>query len=312
MRASKVGTAIEIVNRDLALSGRWVDWYAPEVTEPTGKPPETPLAGIHFNATTVTAPAPAATVIVVRPGTRSATEIEIFAVVRNPKSGFLGGALVFPGGKLDAADHRVKLAHGPANRWALLDASHELATCAVRETLEEAGLLHTTADVELVREARKKLLAGASFEDAVMPLTPTAAGLIPFARWITPRAESRRFDTRFFLYVASGDTEADHDGHETVAGFWVTPREAIEKFHAGEVMLAPPTLRVFELLTSCETTDAAIEVANAQSLAPICPEFIAGDPPMLVLPGDPLHSERDVRCDLGTRFVLRDGRFQSS
>lgn len=281
------------------------------MSEPTGKPPETPLAGIHFNATTVTAPTDAATVIVVRPGTRSATEVEIFAVVRNPKSGFLGGALVFPGGKLDAADASVNLVHGPPDRWALLDASHALATCAVRETLEEAGLLPTDADADAVREARKKLLAGASFQEAVMPLHPTARGLLPFARWITPRAESRRFDTRFFLYVADGDTEADHDGHETVAGFWVTPREAIEKFHAGQVMLAPPTLRVFELLATCETTDAAIALANEQSLAPICPEFIAGDPPMLVLPGDPMHSERDVRCALGTRFVLREGRFQS-
>ena len=281
------------------------------MTEPTEKPPKAPLAGISFDATSVTTPKDAATVIVVRPGSPSSGELEIFGVVRNPKSGFLGGALVFPGGKLDPADCLVELGHGPANRWALLDAGHELATCAVRETLEEAGLLHTDADAARVRDARQRLLAGATFVDAVMPLAPTARGLVPFARWITPRAESRRFDTRFFLFVAEGHTEADHDGHETVAGFWVTPRRAIEKFHAGEVMLAPPTLRVFELLTSCATTDAAVELANAQSLAPICPEFVPGDPPMLVLPGDPLHSERDVRCGLGTRFVLRDGRFQS-
>jgi 8-oxo-dGTP pyrophosphatase MutT (NUDIX family) len=281
------------------------------VTEPTEKPPETPLAGIHFNATSVTTPTNAATVIVVRPGTRSSAEVEIFAVVRNPKSGFLGGALVFPGGKVDPTDHGVNLVHGPASRWAHLDASHELATCAVRELLEEAGLLDTDATPELVREARKQLLGGAAFGDVVLPLAPTARGLVPFARWITPRAESRRFDTRFFVYVAPNDTEADHDGHETVAGFWVTPREAIEKFHAGEVMLAPPTLRVFELLSSCATTGAAVALANEQSLAPICPEFIPGDPPMLVLPGDPLHSEPDVRCALGTRFVLKEGRFQS-
>ena len=281
------------------------------MTEPTRKPPESPLAGISFDAATVTQPKDAATVIVVRAG-RSTSEIEIFAVVRNPKSGFLGGALVFPGGKVDPADRLVELVHGPANRWALLDASHELATCAVRETLEEAGLLHTDADASRVVDARRKLVAGMSFEEAVMPLAPTARGLVPFARWITPRAESRRFDTRFFLFVAEGHTEADHDGHETVAGFWLTPREAIEKFHAGEVMLAPPTLRVFELLSGCTSTDAAVELANAQSLAPICPEFVPGDPPMLVLPGDPLHPEPDVRCALGTRFVLRDGRFQSS
>ncbi len=46
-------------------------------------------------------------------------------------------------------------------------------------------------------------------------------------------------------------------------------------------------------------------------LAPICPQFVPGDPPALALPGDPAHREREAIVRGPTRFVLVDGRFVS-
>ena len=56
---------------------------------------------------------------------------------------------------------------------------------------------------------------------------------------------------------------------------------------------------------------AALALADEQSLLPVCPRFVASDPPMLVLPGDPEHEVRDQRVAGPTRFVLRDGKFLS-
>ena len=56
----------------------------------------------------VVAPREAATLILVRDRAPNAAKgeprLEVFCVVRHTKSGFLGGAVVFPGGKVDAAD----------------------------------------------------------------------------------------------------------------------------------------------------------------------------------------------------------------
>src|SRR5690349_12997588 len=81
------------------------------------------------------APRPAATLVVVRD---AAAGVEVFCVERHPKSGFLGGAIVFPGGKVDPAD--------ASEAWAQVsdggegeDRAHRVAAC--REALEEAAIL---------------------------------------------------------------------------------------------------------------------------------------------------------------------------
>ena len=150
-----------------------------------GRPPPTPRA--------------AATVLVVRAG-ESTGFIEIYCVVRHAKSGFLGGAVAFPGGKVDEADgDEVWAARSNAldPRVAELTdppAPHRaLAVAALREALEEAAIVPVVGDaldgadaVALRAEAAASSL-GAALEARGLVLD--VARLAPFARWVTPTAE---------------------------------------------------------------------------------------------------------------------------
>jgi 8-oxo-dGTP pyrophosphatase MutT (NUDIX family) len=69
---------------------------------------------------------PAATVLLLRDGPSG---LEVFMVVRHGAIAFAGGALVFPGGRVDAEDH--DLAVPPATA---------LHVAAIRETFEECGV----------------------------------------------------------------------------------------------------------------------------------------------------------------------------
>lgn len=99
---------------------------------------------------------PAATVVLLRD---AAAGCEVLLVRRNAQLAFHGGAWVFPGGRLDAADY-----HQAAGDL-VLAARH----AAVREAREEAGLA----------------------------LRPDE--LIVMSRWITPVGLPKRFDTWFFV-----------------------------------------------------------------------------------------------------------------
>jgi 8-oxo-dGTP pyrophosphatase MutT (NUDIX family) len=257
------------------------------------------------------APAPkdAATVVLVRDGSDS---IEVFCVERSKQSRFLGGAMVFPGGKVDATD--VDAA------WdALTTEPHTFArsfgVAACRETLEEAAILLATGaftdeDAFALRARLAKepnaLRDFLSARGARLDL----AALHPLARWVTPEAESRRFDARFFLAVAPKGQSGAHDEHETMSSFWATPKETLRRWEAGEVQLAPPTHNTLAFLATCRTTADAVALTRTCSLEPICPRLVPqADTLALTLPGDPEHEVKERRAFGGSRYVLRDGRW---
>ena len=84
--------------------------------------PAQPGPGEELNDGPVTTPRLAASVIVLRGG---AAALEVLLVQRNPASRFMGGAWVFPGGAVDAADGEGEAA---------------LRAAGVREVAEEAGI----------------------------------------------------------------------------------------------------------------------------------------------------------------------------
>lgn len=251
----------------------------------------------------------------------------VFCVERHKKSHFLGGALVFPGGKLDPKDHDEAFAgltvHLPALRDAFArDEAHlrALAVAALRETLEEAAILPVTGGT-LTHDALLALRAELAEGSETLAGALTSAGLSldlarlrPFARWITPVAEGRRYDTRFFLALAPAEQPGAHDQSETTASFWASPGTILERFLRGEVQLAPPTHRTLQLLAELPRAEDALTFADASSLLPICPRVVpqpgpGGDTIALVLPGDPEHPDQDVRVPGLSRYVLREGKF---
>lgn len=252
----------------------------------------------------------------------AASGFSVFLVRRHGKSGFMAGAHVFPGGTLDGNDRgwtRV-VGRGAAEAAALLDEEDPslalgLHVAAVRETFEEAGVLLADGTERIdLPAARARLNAGESFGGLAEEhgLVLRLDHLFPWARWCTPVVERRRYDARFFLARAPGGQRAEHDRIEVTAGAWLTPSSALDEYRAGAIQLPPPTLRTLEQLRDIVSVDEAFGVARAN--APprvILPHFVPGDPPALVLPGDPEHPIAERRISGPSRFVLENGGFRS-
>src|SRR5580704_7208944 len=160
-------------------------------------------------------PRDATTVILLR---QAASGVEAFLLRRTAELEFAPGAYVFPGGSVDApdADESVGWAGpDPAEFGRLLDVppdrARSLVCAAVRETFEESGVLMAglanSSPADLVRDSaalapdRHALLTGSASLGEVLGrrgLLLRADLLTPWARWITPEASPRRFDTWFF------------------------------------------------------------------------------------------------------------------
>lgn len=253
-----------------------------------------PLLHFREDGGPVASARPAATIVLLRD---SAVGLEVFCVERSGNSSFLAGALVFPGGRVDPADHAWAEALGDA------DAAFGLA--ALRETLEEAGILLTSGAIgaDRIASLRSELLGGAELRGLLeaLALAPNLQALVPFSRWVTPEAETKRFDTAFFLAEAPADQPGAHDDSETVASLWATPAELLARFDRGEIAMVPPTHATLEWLTTRATVAAALLDARGVRHAPICPVLAQHEGrTALVLDGDHPYAPR---------YVLRDGHF---
>src|SRR5690349_3719450 len=112
-------------------------------------------------------PRDASTVIVLR--NRERGGIEIYCVQRHARSPFLGGAIVFPGGKVDSND-----AHHPGSftvhkRAAELGHANpvELFVAAARELLEEAHMVPAATDHAGALALKTRLATGMRFHEAL-------------------------------------------------------------------------------------------------------------------------------------------------
>jgi 8-oxo-dGTP pyrophosphatase MutT (NUDIX family) len=271
-------------------------------------------------------PRHASTVVVVR---ERASGLEVFCVLRHARSSFLGGAVVFPGGKVDASDGaadweaqataphpRAHLLTPPFTAGAPPVTARALAVAACRETLEEARILPLDGpcpDAEAAALQAELLAAPGTLAAALARRGRRLAldALVPWARWVTPEAEARRFDARFYLLALPAGQEGRHDEHETTQSFWARPAAVLDRAGRGEIFLAPPTTRTLEHLATVDSAAGAWALAAEQALLPVCPAFVPADAPFLALPGDPAHPLPERRLAGPTRFVLRDGRFVS-
>ncbi|WP_423604434.1 NUDIX hydrolase [Sphingomonas sp. MS122] len=210
-------------------------------------------------------PIPAATLIVMRE--RVAGPPELLIVERSAAMRFAGGALVFPGGRVDPGDRALAGLH----RGDPDDLAARIA--AIRETIEEAGLavgVAGLADLEWVRAA---LYAGRPMGEVLAEAVIDLDALVPFARWLPPSDVSHKvFDTRFYLARLPDDAaEAAVDGNENVRLFWARAQEVLDAADAGRARIIFPTRRNLERLAQFGSFAEAAADARAHPVEPITP-----------------------------------------
>jgi len=284
----------------------------------------------------MTQPTPASTVLLLRRDESAAGGLRIFFVRRHSKNEFMPNAYVFPGGKLDDTDSDASSAVLCEGRTAeeagalLGDVSPGVAlalhVAAVRETFEEAGVFlghhgdgtplnledaTTHARFEGHREALHSGRTTLSRICAEENLCIQLGELHYWDHWITPEIERRRFAARFFLTVIPEGQEPIHDSRETTDSVWLSPQEALERYEADALSLAPPTYRVLIDLAEIGSIDKILEEARMRRCIPaVLPvaHQVAGKLALL-LPGDAAYPGAPSGENGVHRAVLEDGRW---
>lgn len=202
---------------------------------------------------------PAATIVLAREARRGP---EVLLLRRPGRSSFAANAWVFPGGAVDRDDSAATVAERllgpPAEWWAERLGTEDTSAlgyvaAALREAWEETGILlaDPVPAAEHLGASRAELLGGtATLADIVRrhDLQLDARGIVYLAHWITPEAESRRYDTRFFLAHVSQEARCDLLGEELCEARWVAPAEAVAAYHAAGMRLLPPTVHTLQRL----------------------------------------------------------------
>ena len=192
-------------------------------------------------------------------------------VERAKAMAFAGGALVFPGGRVDPGDHALAaLLDRPGD-----DAAARIA--AIRETIEEVGLaigISPTPPAPTLTKLRAALHEGTPFAEALADaaLILDIDALDYFARWLPAHAAARIFDTRFYLARVPVDAPAPQvDATENVRLFWATAAQVLADADAGRATLIFPTRRNLERLALFADFDAAVAHARAHPVRVVTP-----------------------------------------
>ncbi len=246
---------------------------------------------------------PAATVVLLRDATDG---LEVYLLRRLPSMAFAGGMQAFPGGAVDprdSVDDAVGwLGPSPAE-WATRLGTTEPAArgfvcAAIRETFEESGvLLASSLDRSSVTPigpvwegTRQALVARRLALSDLLERNGLAIRtdlLRPWAHWVTPRFEPRRYDAWFFLAALPDGQQARDVSGEADRAAWARPRDVLAAAESGHVVMLPPTWSVLDQLASYGTVTEAMAAADGRSIEAITPGWVDQNGEItLVLPGD--------------------------
>ena len=236
---------------------------------------------------------PAATVVLMREGAGGA---EVLLLRRNRATGFVPGAWVFPGGRVDAADGEDALAdcwdgltrEGAAGRLGLgADERPEAIAyygAAVREAVEETGVWPGVVaggggglSEGPVTRAREALLGGGvPFSQVLKALDARLDGAAVeyIAHWVTPVVEPRRYDTRFFAARVPPGASAVHDEREMTGAVWLTPGAALARHRRGQLPMIFPTIRTLEDLCDFATVEDLLAYYRGRAIPRVQPEIV--------------------------------------
>lgn len=116
--------------------------------------------------------------------------------------------------------------------------------CAIRETLEETGV------------------------------TVAGSRLLPWAHWITPEFERRRYDTEFFVaLLPEGATAQDVSG-ETDRADWERPADTLADLAAGRIGMLPPTISILLELADLDSWSAVQDAARDRVITAVLPRVV--------------------------------------
>jgi 8-oxo-dGTP pyrophosphatase MutT (NUDIX family) len=240
-------------------------------------------------------PRPAATIVLLRD---SPDGMQVLLMRRNRRAGFVPGAYVFPGGRVDGTDADASAlarldglsASEAAERLALADSDPPAIAyylAALREAFEETGILvgvrpdgsapptaAENAEVDSVREA--VMDDRVTFAEAAARLDCRIAGdsVEYLAHWITPVPEPRRYDTRFFAAKVAVGSMAIVDPREMTDAVWATPTVALGRVDEGSMPMVFPTIRTLEQLERYRAADEALEALRRSPVRTILPTLV--------------------------------------
>lgn len=220
---------------------------------------------------------PAATVALLQPRDQT---FQVY-VLRRAATMVFGGAYAFPGGGVDANDRPETIKADWPLRLGVPEAEAKAVVgAAARELFEEAGVLLAGPEAEPGRTVGD--VSGADWEadraavqrrELTMTELLRRRGLwlrddllLPWARWITPEFEPRRFDTWFFVALlpeaqAARDVSGEADGTA-----WISPADA-----DGLTMLPPTRAMLRDLAAYQSLTEVVAASAHRQAGAPVMP-----------------------------------------
>ncbi len=238
---------------------------------------------------------PAATIVLMRDGDAGP---EVLLLRRARHAGFVPGAYVFPGGRVDARDAGQEVvahldgldAAAAAERLELPDADPPALAyylAALREAFEETGILvgrgvdgsepATAAEDPTVDALRSDLMADrVGFVETLerMRCRLDGGAVEYLAHWITPEPEPRRYDTRFFAARVRGGAAPVIDAREMTDAVWLTPAAAIGRYHEGALPMVFPTIRTLQDLRAFDSVDAILADLRMRRIPTIMPRLV--------------------------------------
>ena len=281
---------------------------SPSYGESLGRLPADIVEHVRALASGAKAPAEprhASTVVLLRD---RAEGLEAYLLRRQKTMAFAAGMYVFPGGSVDPRDEALPddawVGPAPAQWAPLLNADEGLAKAlvcaAVRETFEESGVLLAGSDAGAVVadttaddwEADRLALIDRTLSFAALldrrGLVLRADLLRPWAHWITPEVEPRRYDTRFFVAALPDGQRTRDVGGEADLVTWERPADALAAADRGELGMLPPTAFTLNELSTFGTVADVLAAGDARDIRPVLPRIVVGDDDeaRLLLPHD--------------------------
>jgi 8-oxo-dGTP pyrophosphatase MutT (NUDIX family) len=229
----------------------------------------------------------AATVVLLRDRRDGTAGMQTWLMRRVPKMAFAAGMSVFPGGSVDTTDGaspelladrvQAQILNSIAQQLgSTVDHAGRLVCAAIRETFEEVGVLlsqpYVTVDPGL-RGAVESRTSGFSAMLTDLGVVLDLSAIRPWARWITPAQEVRRYDTYFFVATLPPGAAAAAVTAEASHADWIGVEQALAEYDAGDRPLLPPTIVTLREMAAYASVAEVLAAAADRQVKPVQPVF---------------------------------------